>query len=157
MFAVQVHLVLNHVPLTGLVLGLVFYVLGIKESSEVALLIGERIFVATGAISIVVLATGLLSAHALSVVQWLDTTAVHSHERAGMLTLVVLIVSGHLKRDYPRTLARRKVGFVRIRTVIVVLATVSFGMVLWTSQLGAELRHSELKPGSETTGFTSNR
>ena len=70
MFAVQVHLVLNHVPLTGRVLGLVFYVLGIKESSEVALLIGERIFVATGAISIVVLATDLLSAHALSVAEW---------------------------------------------------------------------------------------
>ena len=58
MFAVQVHLILNHVPLTGLVFGLVFYMLGIKRSSEAALLTSERIFVAVGAISIAVLASG---------------------------------------------------------------------------------------------------
>jgi len=87
-----VHLILNHVPLTGLVFGLVFYMLGIKRSSEAALLTSERIFVAVGAISIAVLASGLRSAHALSAVQGLDTTAVHSHERAGILTLTVLIV-----------------------------------------------------------------
>jgi len=37
MFAVQAHLVLNHVPLSGLMFGLVFYTLGIKKSSEAAL------------------------------------------------------------------------------------------------------------------------
>jgi uncharacterized membrane protein len=156
MFAVQVHLVLNHVPLTGLVFGLVFYILGIKKSSEAALLTGERIFVAVGAISIAVLASGLRSAHALSAVQWLDTAAVHSHQRAGILTLIALIVLSILSGIIlKRSRGSHKVGFVRLRTAILVLATLSFVMVLWTSQLGGELRHSELKSESETTGLTS--
>src|SRR5262245_37952218 len=158
MFAVQAHLVLNHVPLTGLVFGLIFYILGIKKSSEAALLTGERIFVAMGAISIAVLASGLRFAHALLTVQWLDTTAVHSHERVGILTLIVLIVLAILSGIIlERSRGGRKVGFVRLRTAILVLATLSFGMVLWTSRLGGELRHSELKSGSQTASFTSHR
>src|SRR5215475_8839234 len=157
MFPVQVHLVLNHVPLTGLAFGLVFYILGIKKSSEAALLTGERIFVAMGAISIAVLASGLRSAHALLPVQWLDTAAVHSHERAGILTLIVLIVLAILSGIIQGRSRGRRIGFVRLRAAILVFATVSLGMVLWTSRLGGELRHSELKFGSQTASVTSHR
>jgi len=156
MFPVQVHLVLNHVPLTGLAFGLVFYILGIKKSSEAALLTGERIFVAMGAISIAVLASGLRSAHALLPVQWLDTAAVHSHERAGILTLIVLIVLAILSGIIQGRSRGRRIGFVRLRAAILVFATVSLGMVLWTSRLGGELRHSELKFGSQTASVTSH-
>jgi hypothetical protein len=31
MFPVQIHLALNHIPLTGLVFGLVFYIFGSKR------------------------------------------------------------------------------------------------------------------------------
>jgi len=156
MFPVQVHLVLNHVPLTGLAFGLVFYILGIKKSSEAGLLTGERIFVAMGAISIAVLASGLRSAHALLPVQWLDTAAVHSHERAGILTLIVLIVLAILSGIIQGRSRGRRIGFVRLRAAILVFATVSLGMVLWTSRLGGELRHSELKFGSQTASVTSH-
>ena len=156
MFPVQVHLVLNHVPLTGLAFGLVFYILGIKKSSEAALLTGERIFLAMGAISIAVLASGLRSAHALLPVQWLDTAAVHSHERAGILTLIVLIVLAILSGIIQGRSRGRRIGFVRLRAAILVFATVSLGMVLWTSRLGGKLRHSELKFGSQTASVTSH-
>lgn len=96
MFPVQVHLILNHVPLTGLVFGLVFYILGIKKSSEAELFAGEKVFIAMEAISFPILASGLRSAHALSATQWLDTLAVHSYQRAGILTLIVIIVPGIL-------------------------------------------------------------
>ena len=79
MFPVQVHLVLNHVPLTGLVFGLVFYTLGIKKSSEAELLTGERIFVAMAMFSIPIAASGLRSAHALSAAHWLEASEVHLH------------------------------------------------------------------------------
>jgi len=96
MLPVQIHLVLNHVPVTGLVFGLVFYILGIKKSSEAALLTGERIFIAMGAISIAVLASGLRSAHALSASPWLVASEVYLHQRAGILTLIIIIVLGIL-------------------------------------------------------------
>lgn len=151
MFPVQVHLILNHVPLTGLVFGLVFYILGIKKSSEAELLTGERIFIAMGAISFPILGSGLRSAHALLGAQWLDTLAVRSHQRAGILTLIVIIVLGILSGIIlMRSRGGHKVAFVPLRKAILVLAMVSFVMVLWTSRLGGELRHSELRSGSQT-------
>jgi hypothetical protein len=151
MFPVQVRLILNHVPLIGLVFGLVFYILEIKKSSEAELLTGEKIFIAMGAISFPILASGLRSAHALSAAQWLDTLAVHSHQRAGILTLIVSIVLGILSGIIlMRPRGGHKGGSVRLRKAILVLAMVSFVMVLWTSQRGGELRHSELRSGSQT-------
>jgi hypothetical protein len=157
MFPAQIHLVLNHIPLTGLVLGLVFYILGIKKLSEAELLIGERIFVAMGAISILIVASGLRSAHALVAAQWLDASAVLSHQRWHPDSHSQH-VAGHLERNYPNALAQGpKVGFVRLRRAILLLATVSFGMVLWTSRLGGELRHNELRSGSQTASFSTHR
>lgn len=65
MFPVQVHWVLNHAPLFGLVIGLAFFISGMKQSSDFALLAGARIFAAVGAVSIPIVASGWRSAHAL--------------------------------------------------------------------------------------------
>jgi len=158
MFPVQVHLVLNHVSLTGLVFGLVFYTLGIKKSSEAELLTGERIFVAMAMFSIPIAASGLRSAHALSAAHWLEASEVHLHKRAGILTLIVIIVQGILSGIIlMRSRGGHKVRFVRLRRAILVLAIVSFTMVLWTSRLRGELRHTELRSGSQTSSFSSHR
>jgi uncharacterized membrane protein len=158
MFPVQIHLALNHIPLTGLVFGLVFYIFGIKRLSEAELLIGERIFVAMGAISILIVASGLRSAHALVPAQWLDASAVHSHQRAGTVTLILIMLLGILSGIIlVRSRGGPKVGFVRLRRAILLLAIVSFGIVLWTSKLGGELRHNELRSRSQTASFSTHR
>lgn len=69
MSPVQVRLVLNHFPLTGLVFGLISYTLGIKKPTDAELLTGECIFVAVAIFSIPIAASGLRSAHALSAAQ----------------------------------------------------------------------------------------
>ena len=81
----------------------------------------------------------------------------HSHERAGILTLIVLIVLAILSGIIQGRSRGRRIGFVRLRAAILVFATVSLGMVLWTSRLGGELQHSELKFGSQTASVTSHR
>jgi hypothetical protein len=65
MIPVEVHLALNHVPVVGLVLGLVFFVFGLKRSATVAVLAGLRVFVAMGIVVLPVAASGLMSATAL--------------------------------------------------------------------------------------------
>jgi hypothetical protein len=62
MVPVEAHLALNHVPLIGLVFGLLFFVGGLMRSSESALRIGLRIFLAMGATVLPVVGSGLVSA-----------------------------------------------------------------------------------------------
>ena len=67
MVPVEAHLALNHVPLVGLVFGLVFFVVGLKRSSQAALLTGLRIFVAMGIVVLLVAGSGLVTAHLLAI------------------------------------------------------------------------------------------
>lgn len=150
MVPVQVHLVLNHVPLVGLVLGLIFFVAGIKRSSDSALLTGMRIFLAMGLIAVPVLASGLLSARVLNGAPWLDSRAVGRHQLAGILTVMVLVVLAALCGIILfRSFQGRGSGSVGVRSVVLLIAATGLGMVLWTSWLGGALRHSELTSGRQ--------
>jgi hypothetical protein len=59
MLPVEAHLVLNHVPLVALVIGLVFFIAGLKRASESSQHAGLRIFVATGVAVLLVSGSGL--------------------------------------------------------------------------------------------------
>ena len=104
MIPVQVHLFLNHVPVVGLIFGLVFLIIGMRRSSEPTFLTGLRILVAIGLIAVPVAISGLVSASTLEGLAWLDARAVSKHQLAGILTLAVLLsvatlglVSGFLR------------------------------------------------------------
>ena len=143
MIPIEAHLVLNHVPLVGLVFGLVFFVLGLTRSSEVALAQGFRTFVAIVIVGLAVVGSGLVSAHALAGATWLDAEAISRHQLAGILTLVVLIGLGGLSAVM---LASRNRPTVPrwARMTVLLLALAGFGMSAWTAYLGGSLRHTEL-------------
>jgi uncharacterized membrane protein len=144
MIPVEVHLSLNHVPLVGLALGLVFFVSGLARSATAAVLAGLRVFVAMGIVVLPVVGSGLMSRTALANATWLDASAVSSHQLAGILSLVVLVtlaaLSGAMLWVSRQTSTLPRWG----RTTILVLALVGFGTCLWTAYLGGRLRHSEL-------------
>lgn len=138
MFPVQVHWVLNHAPLFGLVTGLAFFISDMKQSSDFALLAGARIFAAVGAVSIPIVASSWRYAHALSAAGWLDTRGVVLHQRAGILTLVILIALAVLSGIVlTRSSASGGAGSFRSRTAILVPATLGLGMVVARRQAPA--------------------
>jgi hypothetical protein len=152
MIPVEAHLALNHVPLIGLVFGLVFFVGGLMRSSEPALRAGLRIFLTMGAAVLPVVGSGLVSAHLLANAAWLDSDALSNHRLAGILTLVVLVGLAALcgVALFKSTRNRQTIS-VRVRSAVLILAVVGFGATVWTAYLGGTLRHSELardRPGS---------
>jgi hypothetical protein len=148
MIPVEAHLALNHVPLIGLVFGLVFFVAGLWRSSEPAVRAGLRIFLAMGIAIWPVVGSGLVSATILAKAAWLDASALSSHRLAGILTLVVL---GALATLSGVTLfVSRRNGLpmsVRARNAVLILAIAGLAANLWTAFLGGALRHTELAAG----------
>ena len=144
MVPVEAHLVLNHVPLVGLIFGLVFFVAGWKRSSQAALLAGLRIFVAMGIVVLLVAGSGLVSANLLAEEAWLDPDALSGHQQVGILTLVVLVGLGgfsgvtlFMSRTIPQFPAWAM-------TTVLVLALAGVGASMWAAYLGGALRHTEL-------------
>jgi hypothetical protein len=145
MIPVQAHLVLNHVPLIGLLFGLVFLAAGLRQSMDRSIRAAFRIFVATGLTSIPVALSGLMSASALAKESWLDAQAVSRHQLAGITTLSVMLaltaISGAAlfkSRATGRASHRASVG-------AAALALVSLGSALWAGELGGHLRHTEMR------------
>ena len=145
MIPVEAHLALNHVPLVGLVFGLVFFVAGLVRPSEASQRAGLRIFVAIGIVSLPVAGTGLISATVLSGATWLDADALNDHQLAGLFALVVdgglgLICAVTLFRT-----ARTERGLsTRTKRAVLWLSVAAVGASLWAAFLGGSLRHTEL-------------
>jgi hypothetical protein len=145
MITVEAHLLLNHVPLIGLVFGLVFFLVGLMRSSEPALRAGLRIFLVMGIVALPVVGSGLLSASILANAAWLDAHALSTHRLAGLLTLTVLLGLGTLSGVAVFTSTRdKRVIPVRVRRAVLFFAIAALGANLLTARLGGALRHSEL-------------
>jgi len=157
MIPVQAHLFLNHVPIVGLMFGLVFLVIGMRRSSAPTFLTGLRILVAIGLITVLVAVSGLVSASRLEGVAWLDASAVSKHQFAGILTLAVHL-SVATASAFVLFESSRTGGAVtpRVRKAVVALAVGALGMGLWTAELGGTIRHTELGDPAHQ-GQTSNR
>jgi hypothetical protein len=78
MTAIHAHLFFNHIPVVGLMFGIVFLIAGMKRSSVPTLLTGLHIFVVMGFIAIPVAISGLVSANVLQGAPWLDAGAVRT-------------------------------------------------------------------------------
>jgi len=132
MIPVQVHLVLNHVPLVGLVFGLIFSVLGMKRSSPQFYLAGFAHFLGYGCDRHsdcafrpaicgrplrIVLAECNRSGS--SPTGWNADSSCSPGIVGCKRDNTVQITSG------------------RVRTAVLVIASVGLGLVLWTSSLGA--------------------
>jgi hypothetical protein len=157
MIPIEAHLLLNHVPLIGLVFGLVFFVVGLMRASEQALRAGLRIFLAMGIAVLLVVGSGLVSASILADATWLDADALRNHQLAGILTLVVLVSLGTLcgvalytSRRHERALS------VGVRNAVLLFAVIGFGANVWTAYLGGALRHSELERNSLVHSYGSD-
>jgi hypothetical protein len=147
MVPVEAHLALNHVPLIGLVFGLVFFVGGLMRASDQALRAGLRIFLAMGIAVLPVVGSGLVSATLLTDVGWLDPDAVSDHRLAGVLTLVVVVALGTLCGIALFTSRRNgRVISARVRNAVLLLAVAGLAANVWTANVGGRLRHAELGP-----------
>jgi hypothetical protein len=155
MIPVEAHLVLNHVPLVGLMFGLVFFVAGLKRSSEAALCAGLRIFVAIGVVVLLVAGSGLVTANLLAEAAWLDPDALSVHRQVGLLTLVVLVALGGFSGVMLFASRNTPLLPAWAMTTVLVLAIAGVGVSIWTAYLGGGLRHTELGRGHHVS--TSRR
>jgi uncharacterized membrane protein len=147
MIPIEAHLALNHVPLVGLAFGLVFLMVGLTRSSEAALALGFRTFVAIGIVVLPVAVSGLVSEKVLAGATWLDADIMSTHRLAGIMTLVVLVALGALSAAV-LVVFRRVPSIPRwTQTTVLLLAIAGFAMSAWTAYLGGSLRHTELGRG----------
>ena len=149
----HVHLALNHVPVVLTVVGLALLGLAAVRRSGELRTVSLGVFVLSALIAVGVYLTGEPAEDAVEGLPGVSHAVVERHEDAAGIALVAVLVLGavslvamglgvtRLGHKFPRTLV----------TVPLLLSVVAGGLMIWTANLGGQVRHTEIR-GHVTSG-----
>ena len=150
----HVHLLLNHFPTVGMIVGLGLYVVAILAKSDHLKRASLGVFFCIALLSIPVFATGTSARLALSRAPEVSTAAIDAHETAAFEGLWLMELTGALAWlglwQY-RRLSRLPQGTL-MAVLLAGLAT--FGLMARAANIGGEIRHPEIRTAPDVTGAT---
>jgi hypothetical protein len=153
MNSIHLHLLLNHVPVIGALLGLALLSVAYLRRSDELGKFALGAFAALGAVSVVVFLTGEPAEEIVEKLPGFSEALTERHEEAALVATIVMGVVGFLSLIglvvfRSRTLAR---WVVPTALVLALGATATIG---YAANLGGQIRHTEIRAGGvpATTG-----
>jgi hypothetical protein len=153
MNAVHLHLLLNHFPVVGAVLGALLLGLALLRKSSELVKVAFGLFTLLGVIAGVVYLTGGSAEEAVERLPGFSRTLLESHEEAALAATIVMGIAGALALLLLLVYRRRQ--FPRWMVIAAMLVAVgSVGVVGFAANLGGQIRHTEIRLGAAATDAT---
>ena len=151
MSIVHLHLLLNHFPVIGAILGALFLAVALlRRSSELAK-ISLAFLALVGAASVLVFLTGEPAQEALEKLPGFSERLVDRHEDMALVATIVTGTIGALALAAMILYRRRAVPH-WLSTVVLVCAVGSSAVMGYTAYLGGQIRHTELRASTASLG-----
>lgn len=147
MNGVQMHLVLNHLPVVGILFGFVVLALGVWRRNESWTRLALGVLVVVGITAALATMTGEGAEEAVEHLPGVSESIIHEHEEAAELTALITYVLGagalvslwvFRRRPIPRALTVTALAFTMATS----------GFVAYTAHLGGQIRHTEIRATS---------
>lgn len=140
----HIHLVLNHVPLIGTVIGLALLAYALLRKEHAVAKSAMSIFIFTALVAGVVYLTGESAEEAVEHLPTVTHASIETHEEAALIGLIATFILGlvsffGLIVSWQKPL-RRGVG-----STVLVLAVATAGILTWVGFLGGKINHPELR------------
>jgi uncharacterized membrane protein len=143
------HLLLNHFPTIGFIIGIILFVAGLVARSDHIKQAALVVFVGIALITIPTYVTGDAARHALEGKEGVPEGLVLEHESAALMALAVMVVTGGFAWlgmwQYRRMLHLPRWN----AAVIIVLSVLTLAIVSRAANLGGEIRHPEIRLTAE--------
>jgi len=149
----HVHLLLNHFPTVGMMVGLGLFLMAIGAKSDDLKRASLVIIFGIALLAIPTFATGTAARLVLSKNPEVSTATIDTHETAALLALGFMELTGAfawLGLWQYRRLSRWPQGTM---TAVLLTGLVTFGLMARAANIGGEIRHAEVRTGTtvETT------
>lgn len=147
MSPVHIHLMLNHVPVVGMILALLLFAVAAMRRSTELIRVILALFILLAVVDIPVYLTGEPTEDRVENLPGVSHDAIEAHEDAAGIALASIEVLG----------VASLVGLYLFRggalpqwfvVVILILSIASAGLMGYTANLGGQVRHSEIRPGA---------
>lgn len=141
----HLHLILNHLPLTFVILGLIVLVYGFLFKTEIVKRVAYSVFILAALFGFVSLNTGEGAKELIEGIKGIDKRIITVHGEAALAFLVFLYILGILSLvglwiSWKKKPFSKIIGFITIGYLFVV-----FYYAFQAGVTGAEIRHSEIK------------
>src|SRR5690242_11105199 len=140
----HIHLLTNHMPLFGSILGGLVLAYGIWTKSSHVKIAAYNLFILSAIGAIIAYLTGESAEESVENIQGISKNLIDAHEDFSMVSLVSFIILGVASlAGLVLTLSKSKLtGSMSI--IVLFISLTSFGLVGWTAYLGGQIRHSEI-------------
>lgn len=149
MSGAHVHLLLTHIPVVGVVFGILILAYALlrrkNETTQVAL----AVFVMSGLAAIGVYLTGEGAEESVEHLVGISHALIEQHEEAAVVALVTTLLLGAVS-GVGLWLSRKRLPR-WFSGATLALALVVGGVLAWTADLGGQINHPEIRP--EATSF----
>jgi uncharacterized membrane protein len=146
----HLHLLLNHVPTIGFVVALGFYLVALIGGSDHVKQASLTLMVGIALLTIPTYVTGNAAWDRIQSMTDMHKTAAEMHEGAAFAAMVTIEVTGAIAFLGLWSLRRTGTLSTASSAVILLFAVLSLVLVAGAANLGGEIRHSEIRPETET-------
>ena len=151
---VHLHLMLNHVPVIGIVLGLFVLLAGVLARSKPVAITALGLLIFAGLVAIPVYFTGEPAEEMVEGLPGVSEAVIGTHESAAMVSLVLAMATGLLAMG---TVVLLRTRLVRAQSYLV-MASLVFSVItsismIQTANLGGQIRHTEIRAASQPTSI----
>jgi hypothetical protein len=143
---IHLHLLLNHVPVIGAVLGLALLGVAYLRRSDELGKFALGAFAALGAVSVVVFLTGEPAEEIVEKLPGFSKALTERHEEAALVATIVMGVVGFVSLTWLVVFRSRALARWVVPTALVLAlgATATMG---YAANLGGQIRHTEIRAG----------
>jgi MFS family permease len=151
---VHIHLMTNHVPVIGTIIGALILGYALRNDSAEMKRFSLGYFVVLGAITILVYLTGEPAEEAIERLPGFSEAVIEKHEDASVFALAALLFVSTLSLA---GLVIRSLGLPQRRfywRALMIAVIVAVGLMGWVANLGGKVRHTEITgPSGAEPGF----
>ena len=152
---VHIHLLLNHVPVIGMIIGLGLFLIALIGKSEDLERASLVIFLGMALIAFPTYMSGSAAADAVRYFSGIPLAMITAHQNAALLALLFVEITGTVAWfglwEYRRN---SKIGGVTLATVLI-LAIATTALMGNVGNLGGKIRHGEIMNGPELAPLSS--
>ena len=152
----HIHLALNHVPVIGILLVVLLLGAGVVRRNSVLERTSYWLLAGLALIAVVVYFTGEPAEELVEGLPGYSEALIEHHEEVALIATVGMVILG----------LAAVVGLVRARRqpdapsgsyskIMLLLSLVVGGVMIWTANLGGQIRHTEIRPSAQASAPVS--
>lgn len=138
------HLLVNHLPITGSIIGVLILLYGILRKSDAVIKASYWLFVLLAVFAVVAKQTGENAERFILDAKLASETIIERHVQASDIAQWVMIALGLVA--LAALFVNRLKTLSAMPIIMFILAVVASGLMAWAGFLGGEIMHKEIRP-----------